>query len=168
MDKYIDFRKKENLRPVSIPNKEKFYYDLENIEHSWSGRVDVMSLGNTFIMEAEQQLINALEIFELGYFDCAYYSLRSAVDVSTTIVFLADMPEADRETYLSKWKLTEDFPMHGQMLKKLSATSAPGKCQTVTSGNPSHSCSHPSKNVRPKQFPRESEIFVAFSQKTMV
>lgn len=121
MDRYIEFRKKEHIRPVKLPNKEKFYYDLENIEHSWSGRADVMSLGNTFIMEAEQQLINALELFEQGYFDCAYYSLRSAVDVSTTIVFLADMPESDRESYLSKWKATEDFPMQGQMLKMLSA-----------------------------------------------
>lgn len=121
MNSFIEFRQKENLRPVNLPNKEKFYYDLENIEHSWSGRADVMSIGNTFIMEAEQQLVNALELFELGYFDCAYYSLRSAVDVSTTIVFLADMPEPDRDSFLSKWKATEDFPMQGQMIKMLSA-----------------------------------------------
>lgn len=38
-------------------------------------------------MEAEQQLINAIELYELGYFDCAYYSLRSAIDLSTTMVF---------------------------------------------------------------------------------
>ena len=52
-------------------------------------------------------------------FDCAYYSLRSAVDTSTTIVFLADMPDMDREKYLEKWKNTEDFPMQGQMVKML-------------------------------------------------
>lgn len=90
-----------------------------NIERSWSGRMDV-DMVNTFIMEAEQQLINAIELFEQGYFDCAYYSLRSAVDISTTIVFLADMPDADREKYLAAWKSTSDFPMQGQMIKQLS------------------------------------------------
>ena len=120
MNTFIEFRKRENIRPINLPNKEKLYYDLQNIEHSWSGRADIMSLGNTFIMEAEQQLVNSIELFEQGYFDCAYYSLRSAVDISTTIVFLADMPESDRDNYLNKWKTTADFPMHGQMLKMLS------------------------------------------------
>lgn len=121
MDNYIDWRKAENIRPLSLPNKEKYYYDLLNIEHSWSGRVDVISISNTFVMEAEQQLINAMELFELGYFDCAYYSLRSAVDMSTTMVFLVDMPPEEKETFLSDWKETKDFPMQGQMIKQLSS-----------------------------------------------
>ena len=70
---YIEWRKKENLRPLSLPNKEKFYLDLQNIEHSWSGRMDIGGIGNTFIVEAEQQLVNAIELFEIGYFDCAYF-----------------------------------------------------------------------------------------------
>ncbi len=121
MNTYLEFKETENLRPLKLQNKEKYYFDLENIENSWSGRADLFQIANTFIMEAEQQLRNALELFELGYFDCAYYSLRSAVDISTTIVFLADMPDADRENYTGKWKSTEDFPMQGQMLKLLSA-----------------------------------------------
>ena len=90
-----------------------------NIEHSWSGRTDE-NICNTFIMEAEQQLINAIELFEKGYFDCAYYSLRSSVDVSTTMVYLADMPDDEREGHLNAWKSTADFPMQGQMIKQLS------------------------------------------------
>lgn len=117
---YIESRKAENIRPLVLPNKGKYYLDLLNIEYSWSGRVDAMSIGNTFVMEAEQQLINAIELFELGYFDCAYYSLRSAVDMSTTMVFLIDMPPEQKETFLSNWKETKDFPMQGQMIKQLS------------------------------------------------
>ena len=71
-------------------------------------------------MEAEQQLVNAIELFEEGYFDCAYYSLRSAVDISTTMVFILDMPEAEKKDYLGAWKDTRDFPMQGQMIKQLS------------------------------------------------
>ena len=120
-DHYIDQRKAENIRPVTLPHKEQYYADLINIEHSWTGRMDVGSIGNTFIMEAEQQLVNAIELFEQGYFDCAYYSLRSAVDISTTMVFLADMPDDEKEDYLSAWKETKDFPMQGQMIKQLSS-----------------------------------------------
>lgn len=119
MNSYITRRKNENIKPIALPNNEKYYLDLINIEHSWSGRIDT-NICNTFIMEAEQQLVNAIELFELGYFDCAYYSLRSAVDISTTMVFLSDMPDEDREKYLSAWKATEDFPMQGQMIKQLS------------------------------------------------
>lgn len=116
---YSEWRKNENLHPVTIPNKDNLYLDLINIEHSWSGRADT-NIGNTFIMEANQLLINAIELFEMGYFDCAYYSLRSAIDISTTMVFLVDMPEKDRNTYLLNWKTLLDFPQRMQMIKKLS------------------------------------------------
>lgn len=116
---YIDWRIHENIRSVELKNKEQFYFDLLNIEHSWSGRIDG-NICNTFIMEAEQQLVNSIELFEQGYFDCAYYSLRSAVDMSTTMVFLDDMPDNESEKFLSAWKSTADFPMQGQMIKQLS------------------------------------------------
>lgn len=107
-DSYIEWRKHENIRSLTLPNKEKIYCDLQNIEHSWSGRMDIGNIGNTFIIEAEQLLINAIELFELGYFDCAYYSLRSAVDLSTTIVYLADMPDEEKELLLDAWRETKD------------------------------------------------------------
>ena len=65
---YTEWRKTENLHPVTIPNKDDLYIDLINIEHSWSGRMDT-NIGNTFIMEANQLLINAIELFDMGYFD---------------------------------------------------------------------------------------------------
>lgn len=116
---FSEWRKQENIQPLSIPNKEQYYMDLLNIEHSWSGRLD-NNVCNTFIMEAEQLLVNAIELFETGYFDCAYYSLRSAVDVSTTMVFLLDMPDTEKKDYFGAWKDTRDFPMQGQMIKQLS------------------------------------------------
>ncbi len=116
---YINWRKAENVRPFELSNKEQYYFDLLNIEHSWSGRMGG-NICNTFVMEAEQQLINAMELFELGYFDCAYYSLRSAIDLSTTMVFLEDMPDKERREFLNAWQETKDFPMQGQMIKQLS------------------------------------------------
>lgn len=115
---YVEWRRHQNIRPLKLKNKDKFYSDLINIEHSWSGRMDT-NVGNTFIMEAEQQLINAIELFEAGYFDCAYYSLRSAIDVSTTMVFLSDLSDDEREKYLNDWKQVKPFPLRNVMLKKL-------------------------------------------------
>ena len=120
---FVDYRKAQNIRPVTLPNKEQYYFDLLNIENSWTGRIDA-NLCNTFVMEAEQQLINAIELFELGYFDCAYYSLRSAVEVSTTMVFLSDLPEDEREKQLEAWKATLDFPMETQMIRQLARSGA--------------------------------------------
>ena len=119
MDKYSEWRRREYIRTIVLSNKEQYYIDLMNIEHSWSGRIDG-NICNNFVMEAEQQLVNAIELFEQGYFDCAYYSLRSAVDISTTMVFLADMPYEERAIYIESWKSTCDFPMQGQMIKALS------------------------------------------------
>ena len=109
IDPYIEFRKKENIHPLELSNKGNYYRDIANIDHSFSGRIGTVI--NTFIMEAAQQLVNSIELFEMGYFDCAYYSLRSAVDVSTTMVFLTDMPLEQQEKYLEDWKDTKNFPM---------------------------------------------------------
>ncbi|MCM1296070.1 MAG: hypothetical protein NC311_11060 [Muribaculaceae bacterium] len=117
-DYLVEWRKHQNLKPLKLNNKEKYYHDLINIEHSWSGRMDT-NVHNTFIMEAEQQLINAIELFEMGYFDCAYYSLRSAIDISTTMVFLSDLPNDEKERYLNDWKKVKPFPLRNEMLKKL-------------------------------------------------
>ncbi len=117
-NQYIEWRRHQNLKPLKLKNKEKCYNDLINIEHSWSGRMDT-NYGNTFIMEAEQQLVNAIELFEMGYFDCAYYSLRSAIDISTTMVFLSDLPDDEKEKYLNDWEQVKSFPLRNAMLKKL-------------------------------------------------
>ena len=118
-DTYVLWRKHENIMPIELPNKSKLYHDLQNIEHSWTGRMDA-NIGNTFIMEAVQLLINSIELFEMGYFDCAYFSLRSAVDISTTMVFLCDIEKETGEKYLNDWDRLKDFPARYRMIDELS------------------------------------------------
>ena len=48
--KYSKWRKNENIKRYEIPNVENYFEDLMNIEHSFSGRMDI-PLANTFIME---------------------------------------------------------------------------------------------------------------------
>lgn len=116
---YIKYIEDNNILKNSSFDKLKYYMDIYNIEHSLSGRLDG-NISNLFIMEAAQQLINAVKLFSDGYFDCAYYLLRSAIELSTIMVFLVDMPEDERKRYLDAWMETLDFPMQGKIIQELS------------------------------------------------
>ena len=116
---YKAFRENHNLIPIKIENKESYYIDLINIEHSFSGRVDAW-ISNTFIYESVQLLINSINLFEMGYFDCAYYSLRQSLELSTTMLYLVDIEQNIREVEFDKWKKDEKFPMQAKMLSFLS------------------------------------------------
>lgn len=118
-NKNIEWHRHHNIRPIKLPNKEKYYTDLLNVEDSFSGRIDALKLGNTFIMESSQMIKNAIRLFEDGYFDSAYYSLRSAAELSTIMVFLSDMPETERNDYIAAWKETKYFPMQRKMIDEL-------------------------------------------------
>lgn len=108
----------EYIRPLELHNKAKIIDDLNNIENSWSGRMDG-NVCNRFILESEQLIINSLHLFELGYFDAAYYSLRASIELSTTMNFLDDMPEKERTEWFTKWKCKDYFPVQGKMSKQL-------------------------------------------------
>ena len=117
---YTKYREQNLLVPVGISNREEYYNDLINIEQGWTGRLDAQ-ISNTFIQEAIQLIINAISLFENGYFDCAFYSLRQSLEVSTTIVYLMELEPEKRETELINWKKKSKFPMYGQMIKFLTA-----------------------------------------------
>lgn len=103
MSTISEHKEKYNLKPLELKGKETYYHDLFNIEHSWTGRLDAQ-IANTFILEANQLLVNSIVLFEQGYFDCAFYSLRQSLEVSTTMTYLVDNDETKRESLLNKWK----------------------------------------------------------------
>lgn len=116
---YIEHKENINIIPTSIPRKKEFYLDLINIENSFTGRLGVM-FSNGFFQEATQLIINAITLYEKGYFDCAFYSLRQSLEISTTIVYIVDDDdEVNRDIEINKWKKVEKFPQQGQMLRKL-------------------------------------------------
>lgn len=82
------------LKPVEIENKE-FYYSLiyEISEPLTSGIiVDLFHSNkiNMIITEACQSLANSIRLYELGYFDDAYYSMRSAIELATIMLDVGD------------------------------------------------------------------------------
>lgn len=114
----FEYRETQNIVPIPLENKDQLYRDLMNIEHSWTGRLDVM-FSNQFFQEAVQLIVNSIVLFEKGYFDSAFYSLRQSLEITTTIVYFVDDNETNRKQELSKWKKQEKFPMHNQMLNEL-------------------------------------------------
>jgi hypothetical protein len=115
---FTKYRETKGLVPLKIENKEKYYTDLLNLEESWTGRMDAQ-ISNTFILEAVQLIINSITLFEQGYFDSSFYSLRQSLEVSTTMTYLIDNDDQKRKDELAKWKAQSRFPMYSQMIKML-------------------------------------------------
>lgn len=121
MDKQITLEDilKQRISPVSLPNKNELYTSILEIDHSMTERLDA-SLANIFIFEAAQLLANAIYLFETGYFDAAFYSIRQAIEIATTMMYLSDTKdEAKRKEAVFSWKCEQRFPMTKQMLSNL-------------------------------------------------
>lgn len=115
---FIKLKETENIIARNVPNKERYYLDLLNIENSFTGRSDAI-FSNTFFRESAQLIVNAIALYEMGYFDCAFYSLRQSLELSTTVVYFVDDDIDNRKVSLNKWKNQERFPQQGEMLNQL-------------------------------------------------
>ncbi|WP_270582002.1 hypothetical protein [Bacillus subtilis] len=70
-------------------------------------------------MESVKLITNAVSLFEKGYFDSAYYSLRQSLETALTMVYLSDLEGDKREKELLKWKEKSRFPMYKAMIELL-------------------------------------------------
>lgn len=116
---FYEMQMKENIISCKINKKYEFLDAIWNIKKSWTGRIDA-NIANIFIQEAIQMIINAISVFEQGYFDCAYYSLRQALELATTMVYLVDIEKEKREEKFSDWKNQRRFPVDNKMKEYLS------------------------------------------------
>ena len=115
----LDSKESQFLIPQQIESKNEYYYDLNYIVNSWSGRTDVL-YSNKFFIESQTLITNAIVLFEKGYFDCSFYSLRQSIEVSLTISFLADIQDSNEQNKLhSDWKEKKYFPMRSGMVKQM-------------------------------------------------
>lgn len=106
---YVNYRNKKNLITLEIPNKEDYYSDLFQLENSFVSRTDIFRIANTFLAESIQLITNAISLFEQGYLDSAYYSLRQSLETALTIVYLSDFEEQVREKELDEWGKKVNF-----------------------------------------------------------
>lgn len=115
---FIQIKEAAHLVRFELKDKQRIHLDLMNIQQSWTGREDAM-FANQFFSEAEQLVINSIVVFEQGYFDCAFYSLRQALELVTTVIFFADAEEEARKSAINRWQSEGHFPMQQQMINEL-------------------------------------------------
>lgn len=85
----IDYWK---IKPLSLPKAKEYLEDLNNLRFSNSGLLAEVN-PFFFINEACQLLANSVKLFELGYFDCAFYSVRQAIELSLSGLYLFSNPD---------------------------------------------------------------------------
>lgn len=106
------------VKKYDFSDTNTYFDDLDEIENSMSGRIDITSI-NAFIIESVQLIKNSIALFMQGYFDAAYYSLRASIEISTTLVYLVDMPEDKKKENYEKWINLDNFPLESQMRNQL-------------------------------------------------
>ena len=81
-----------NIKPLSLPKASEYLEDLSDLRLADSGFLTEVN-PFLFINEACQLLANSVKLFELGYFDCAFYSVRQAIELSLSGLYLFSNPD---------------------------------------------------------------------------
>jgi hypothetical protein len=92
MDKII-ISNRMSIKPLQIKNVDEYIYDLDNIALANINQLDNLFY-RQFFNEACQMIVNGIRIFEKGYFDCAFYSLRQSIEVTIGSLFLSTSPKS--------------------------------------------------------------------------
>ena len=79
------------VTPIDFPQGEEYISDIELITMSDTGIIDAQ-VANMTLNESCIMLINAIRVFTMGFFDCAFYSLRQTIELSIGGIRFALMP----------------------------------------------------------------------------
>lgn len=85
-----------HVKPLEFPNAEEYVADIYDITQASTGFVHAWE-SNLFFEEAAQLLVNSIRLFQLGYFDCAFFSLRQSLELSVGTIFLTENPDKKRD-----------------------------------------------------------------------
>lgn len=91
-----------NIKPLSLPRAREYLEDLSDL---WFADSGILTEVNPFffVNEACQLLANSVKLFELGFFDCAFYSVRQAIELSLSGLYLFSNPDK-----IKGWKNLEN------------------------------------------------------------
>lgn len=112
------------LNPLPLnDNIERLRWYINELTMSFSGRMDVENY-NIFLQESVEMLSNAITVFYEGYFDAAYYLVRSSIEVSTVGLYFSDAKDEEAGGNKASWNKRGYFPVQGKLLKKLAKDGA--------------------------------------------
>lgn len=106
----FDFRK---IHPIKLPFAEKYIYDINYIFFADTGIWDARQT-NMFFQEAGRMLVNAINLFCKGYFDCAFYCLRQSFEISVTSLYLNENKDV-----IKQWNKRQNGFEQNNMIKSL-------------------------------------------------
>lgn len=116
----MDFKQQmlENMQDkykikCKLPERDELLEYLHNMM-LFTGRGDIMYC-NSFLNEATQLLTNSIFLYEDGYFDCAFYSVRQASEVFDTMLYLSNSDENE----LKKWNVKDRFLVDSKIRSQL-------------------------------------------------
>lgn len=101
------------LHKFNLPDADEYIYAINNIQMATTGFIKAME-SNKFFAEACQMIINAIRLYQDGYFDCAFYSLRQSIELSIGTIFLNANPDKYRN-----WNKLEKGFESGNMARYL-------------------------------------------------
>ena len=80
------------IKPRQIKDVDEYLFAINQIQNATTGFVNVIE-SNQFFIEACQCLINAINLFQQGYFDAAFYMLRQSIETSIGTLYLVSNKE---------------------------------------------------------------------------
>ena len=88
------------INPIEFPNADDYVMDIYNISQANTGFVHAWD-SNLFFEEASQLLVNAIRLFQMGYLDCAFYSLRQSLELSigSVLGFCKPLKHSEKQIY---------------------------------------------------------------------
>lgn len=100
----------DDIIPIELEDKDYYYYLIYEMYFSFTS-MEILNILNSnrinfFIRESSLLLANSIKLFEFGYFDAAYYSMRSAIELATVMLDLSDHNDNKKrenmESFLTK------------------------------------------------------------------
>ncbi len=107
-----------DVAPIDFPQGEEYISDIMSITMSDTGIIDAQ-ITNLTCDESCRMLINAIKLFQMGYFDCAFYSIRQTIELSISGIYLY----SDKKK-LHNWGKGENGFEKGHMVQILKGNDA--------------------------------------------
>ena len=112
----------EQKKVSLLPKRDAYYDAICEIAQALIGDIEVINFSNIFLAEGTELLKKAVVLFEEVFFDCSFYLLRSATEITLILAYLTELPAREREEKLSDWMKIRHFPMRKKMLDSLTKT----------------------------------------------
>jgi len=104
-----------DLVTMQLKDVEEYLFSINQVQMATTGFFYAWD-SNLFFNEACQCLKNSINLFQQGFFDCAFYQMRQSLETSIGTLYLTAQPEK-----MDRWKCLEKGFENGRMVKWLVA-----------------------------------------------